>query len=279
MPTRVTAHAGSSVAAIVMLTGAAISPGAIAAADQNRDNQFLALLAKQQIPAVEGIPSLINEAHQVCRAFDAGFSADAIVNAMLDNAYSSDPKERQFDQGRLTRTEGRFMTAAVQAYCPNHQSKLAGVKVDFMPARHQPTYREAGYPLDAPNSEGAVPVSLIGTIPMQINPPDPPQLPEPPPPTAQTLSPPLPIAASPPPKQVPRQPQPQPQAPPQPAQPPAAAPAPAAPPPPAPPPQAPPPPPPKAPAPPPPPPPPPSAPPKPSPPPPKGPPGFVQLAP
>lgn len=278
MSTRVTAHAGSLVTAIVALTGAAILPGAIAAADQNQDNQFLALLAKQQIPAVEGIPSLINEAHQVCRAFDAGFSADAIVRAMLDNAYSTDPKERQFDQGRLTRTEGRFMTAAVRAYCPNHQSKLASVKVNSMPVWNEPTYRGSAYPLNAPNSEGAVPVSLIGMIPGQINTPDPPQLPEPPPPTAQTLSPPLPIAASPPPKQLPRPAQPQ--SPPQPVAPPPAAPPPpvpppAAPPPPVPPPPSapPPPPPPKAP-----PPPPPPAPPKP-PPPPKSPPGFVQLAP
>src|ERR1700728_1954411 len=125
MSTRVTANAGSLAAAIVALTGAAILPGAIAVADQNQDNQFLALLAKQQIPAVEGVPSLINEAHQVCRAFDAGFSADDIMHAMLENAYSADPKERQFDPGRLARTEARFMTAAVGAYCPNYQSKLA----------------------------------------------------------------------------------------------------------------------------------------------------------
>lgn len=291
MSTRVTAHAGSLVAAIVVLASAAILRGAGAAADP-QDDQFLALLAKKDIPALEGVPSLISEAHNVCRALDAGFSADDIVQAMLNNAYSADPSERQFDTGRLTRTETRFISAAVGAYCPYDQGKIASIAGDAMSVWNDPTYRAAAYTSNAPKSAGAVLISLTGMIP-EINPTDPPQIPVPPP-SAATLAPPLPIASPPPPKQVPRQQQPQappqrvvpppeaspnpppPEAPPPPPEAPPPPP-PEAPPPPPPPPEAPPPPPPEPPKAPPPPP-PPSPPPPPPPEPPKAP-GFVRLAP
>ena len=80
MSTRVTAHAGSLITAIVVLASAAILRGATAAAD-SQDDQFLALLAKKDIPALEGVPSLISEAHNVCRALDAGYTVDDVVKA------------------------------------------------------------------------------------------------------------------------------------------------------------------------------------------------------
>jgi hypothetical protein len=282
MATRVSAQAGSLVTAIVVIASAAILCGATAAAD-SQDDQFLALLAKKDIPALEGVPSLITEAHNVCRALDAGYTVDDVVKAMLDNAYSSDPGERNFDQGRLMRTESRFISAAVGAYCPYDQGKIASIMANAMPGWNQPTYRGSAYPPSAPKSAGAVLVSLSRPVP-EISPTDPPQIPAPKPPEAQTLSPPVPIAAPPPPKQVPR-PQ-QPQSPPQQVVPPPEASAPPPPeapppppeaPPPPPPPQAPPPPPPEAP--PPPPPEPPKPPPPPPPAPPSSPPGFVRLAP
>jgi hypothetical protein len=57
------------------------------------------------------------------------------------------------------------------------------------------------------DAHGTVPASLIGAIPEEVTPPNPPQIPAPPPPTAQWLTPPLPIAAPPPPKQPPPPPQ------------------------------------------------------------------------
>ncbi len=206
MSTRVTAHVGSLVTAIVVLTSAAILRGPAATADP-QDDQFLALLAKKDIPALEGVPSLITEAHNVCRALDVGYSVDDIVEAMLNNAYSADPSERQFDTGRLTRTETRFIAAAVGAYCPYDQGKIASIAANAMPGWNDPRYRPAAYTPNVPNSAGAVLVSLIGTIP-EINPTDPPQIPAPPP-SAATLAPPAPIASPPPPKQVPRPQQPQ----------------------------------------------------------------------
>ena len=54
----ITSHAGTLVSAILVLTGAAILRGGAAAADSNQDDQFLALLDQQGIPALEGVPSL-----------------------------------------------------------------------------------------------------------------------------------------------------------------------------------------------------------------------------
>jgi Protein of unknown function (DUF732) len=123
MFTGITTHVGSLVTAIVVLTGAAILQGGAAAADSNQDAQFLALLNRQGIPAESEVPSLIDTAHQVCRSFDAGMSADAVVDAMVNFAYSVNPADRD----RLARTEARFIIAAVEAYCPNDQGKIASI--------------------------------------------------------------------------------------------------------------------------------------------------------
>jgi hypothetical protein len=122
MFTSITTRAGSPVTAIVVLTGAAILRGGAASADSNQDDQFLALLSQQGVPAVSGAPSLIATAHQICRKLDAGMSADALVDALVNNANSVTPGA---DPGRLARTEARFLTAAVEAYCPNDQGKVA----------------------------------------------------------------------------------------------------------------------------------------------------------
>jgi hypothetical protein len=59
MFTGITSHAGTLVTAIVVLTGAAILRGGTAAADPNQDEQFLELLDKEDIPALQNVPSLI----------------------------------------------------------------------------------------------------------------------------------------------------------------------------------------------------------------------------
>ncbi len=119
MFTGITTHAGSLVtAAVVVLTGAAILRGGAAAADSNQDDQFLALLAQEGIPAISGVPELVKTGHQICRNLDAGMSADALVAALVNNANSVTPGA---DPGRLRRTETRFLIASAGAYCPNHQ--------------------------------------------------------------------------------------------------------------------------------------------------------------
>jgi Protein of unknown function (DUF732) len=213
MFTGTTGHSGALISAVVVLTGAAILRGGAASADSNQDDQFLALLDQEGIPALRGVPSLIETAHDVCRTLDAGMSAAGLVDAMVNNAVGIDPGERDYTPGRLARTEARFITAAVGAYCPYDRGKIASLRTN-------PTgWKEPGH-------------SITGDIRPagEIDDPNPPQVPAPPPQAAQIQTPRLPIAAPsapkrppPPPQQVKPPPQ-QPPPPPQQAEPPAAGP-------------------------------------------------------
>src|SRR5271166_6258861 len=150
--TGITSHAGALVTTIVMLTGAAILRDGAAAADSNQDDQFLALLDEEGIHALKNVPSLIYTAHKVCRQLDAGMPADGLVDAMVNRAYSIDPPERQYPPDRLARTEARFITAAVEAYCPYDQSKIASIMANPAPASNESTHRVAAYMHSAVNS-------------------------------------------------------------------------------------------------------------------------------
>src|SRR6185312_2392599 len=108
-----------------------------------QDDQFLALLDQKGIPALSGVPSLIDTAHKVCRKLDAGMSADGLVDLLVNDAYGIDPPERQYASGGLARTEARFITAAVEAYCPRNQGKTASLVVDPTPGSDVSTHRGA----------------------------------------------------------------------------------------------------------------------------------------
>jgi hypothetical protein len=149
MFTGITTPAGSLVVAIVVLTGAAILRGGAAAADPNQDDQFLALLDKEGIPALSGVPNLIATAHDACRALDAGESASTVVDALTNFASKNDPSQ---DIGRYHRTEVRFLRAAVGAYCPYDQGKIASITANPVPGSTEPTHRVAAYTHNAVNS-------------------------------------------------------------------------------------------------------------------------------
>jgi hypothetical protein len=173
--TGITSHAGALVTATVVLTGAALLRGGAAVADSNQDEQFLALLNEEGIPALKGVPSLIHTAHKVCRELDGGMPADTLVNAMVNDAYDIDPPERLYAPGRLARTEARFITAAVEAYCPYDQSKIASIMANSAAGWNEPTQRVAPSTHSAVNSGGDLrePKSL----PDMINTPAPQQEP------------------------------------------------------------------------------------------------------
>ena len=118
MFTGITAHAGYLATAIVVLTGAAILRGGAASADPNQDDQFLALLSQQGIPALSGIPDLIKTAHDVCDELNSGVPTGAVVDEFEDYANSVTPGR---DPGRVHRSAIRFVRASAGAYCPNHQ--------------------------------------------------------------------------------------------------------------------------------------------------------------
>jgi hypothetical protein len=113
-----TTHASYPVTTFVVLTGAAILGGGAASADPSQDDQFLALLSQQGIPALSGIPDLIKTAHDVCGELNSGVPTDAVVAEFEDYANSVTPGR---DPGRVHRSAIRFVTASAGAYCPNHQ--------------------------------------------------------------------------------------------------------------------------------------------------------------
>jgi hypothetical protein len=247
MFTGITGLTSALVTAIVVLTGGAILRGGAAAADSNQDDQysnqddqFLALLDQEGIPALGGAPGLIVTAHHVCGKLDAGMPADRLVDVMVDNAYSIDPRLRRYAPDRLARTETRFISAAVQAYCPADQGKIASIMANPAAGWNEPTQRGSAYTHNAVNSgsdlrepsalgmlnmdgggvaarygddrsdfdaDGTVLASLIGAVPSgEITHPDPPQIPQPPP-AAQIRIPNPPMAPPPPPQQPPPKPQ------------------------------------------------------------------------
>jgi hypothetical protein len=113
-----TTHVGYPATAFVVLTGAAILGGGAASADSNQDDQFLALLSQQGIPALSGIPDLIKTAHDVCGQLNSGVPTSTVVSEFEQFANSVTPGR---DPGRVHRSAIRFVTASAGAYCPNQQ--------------------------------------------------------------------------------------------------------------------------------------------------------------
>src|SRR5260370_11684648 len=146
-------RAGAMATATVILIGAAILRGSTAAADPSQDDQFLASLDQHGIPALENPPSVIDLAHRVCGELDRGRPADGVVEAMTNYAQNNDPRLSQFPRDRLTRTFSRFVTVAVQVYCPVHQDKIASFSAVSAPRINEPTYRVAAYAHSALTSE------------------------------------------------------------------------------------------------------------------------------
>lgn len=224
--------AGAVVTAIAVLADAAILAGATAAADPSQDDKFLTLLGYEDIPAVDNATSLIDTAHKVCGKLDDGMPAGDLVELIRNNGFNENPLARLYPQRRVTKTIDRFINAAVQAYCPYDQGKIASISAQAATASHEPTFRVAAYTPD-----GAAPSLAVGlgTFPSgEVPPSNPPPIPAEPPPAphevapAPRQSPPAPHRAQPAPQQLPPQ---QAESPPQGAAPPQAEPPAAAPPP------------------------------------------------
>ncbi|ORA19393.1 hypothetical protein BST12_17525, partial [Mycobacterium angelicum] len=176
MSSHITSRAACLLATATMLfTGAAIWRSGPAAADPSQDDQFLALLEQLEIPALRNVPSLIVTAHKVCNKLDSGMPVDAVVDALIKNAYEVDPPEQMYPVDRVVRTETRFVIASVEAYCPANQGKIASAS----PTRHvtdMPTTRPQFRSVRAVTlaEDGGYPriVALTGAVsPRQATPP------------------------------------------------------------------------------------------------------------
>jgi Protein of unknown function (DUF732) len=120
--TRITGLADASVGALALLAAAIICAGA-AGADPSQEDQFVALLAQEQIPVTDNVPGLVYRAHQVCGELDRGVSFQAAVDEEVNTAYGENPSLRQVAD-RVRRTAVKFITASVTVYCPSHQGQV-----------------------------------------------------------------------------------------------------------------------------------------------------------
>ena len=122
MRTGITSLADALVGVSVVLT-AAIICAATAGADPSQQDQFLALLEQEQIPAIDNVPALVARAHQICGELDGGTSVQAVVDDEMNSAYGENPALHLYP-ARVRKTAVRFITASVDVYCPSHQGQL-----------------------------------------------------------------------------------------------------------------------------------------------------------
>jgi len=120
--TRITSLADALVGASVVLTAAIICAGA-AGADPSQQDQFVALLQQEQIPAIDNVPALVYHAHEICGELDGGASVETVVTDVMNRAYGDNPALHSFP-ARVRKTAVRFVTASVDVYCPSHQGEL-----------------------------------------------------------------------------------------------------------------------------------------------------------
>jgi hypothetical protein len=106
-----------------VMTAAIICAGAAGADPSQQQDQFLALLQQEQIPAIDNIPGLVYRAHEICGELDGGASVENVVSDEMNSAYGDSPGLHLYPS-RVRRTAVRFVTASVDVYCPSHQGQL-----------------------------------------------------------------------------------------------------------------------------------------------------------
>lgn len=118
MRTGITSLADALASVSVVLAAAVICAGA-AGADPSQDDQFVALLAKEQIPVIDNLPALVTRAHQICAELDGGAPVKAVVREEMNGIFQENPEYHQVS-GRVRRTAVRFVAVSTDVYCPSH---------------------------------------------------------------------------------------------------------------------------------------------------------------
>jgi len=118
----ITSLADVLVGVSVVLITAIICAGA-AGADPSQQDQFLARLQQEQIPAIDNVPGLVYHAHEICGELDGGASVETVVTDVMNRAYEDNPALHSVP-ARVRRTAVKFVTASVDVYCPSHQGEL-----------------------------------------------------------------------------------------------------------------------------------------------------------
>jgi hypothetical protein len=194
-------HLPITVASVALL-GAALLSGSAAAAD-TPDDKFFELLGEKDIPAVDNATSLIETGHKVCTKLDGGMSVNDLVELIRNNGFNENPLARLYPQGRITATIDRFITAAVQAYCPADAGKIASITGYHGRDGRNRSHVVVLTSLINPLPTGEIPPTKPLPVPVQ-QPPAPPEAPAPAP---QQAPPPQPQQPPPPPRHVQQAPQ------------------------------------------------------------------------
>jgi len=111
--------ADALISAAVVLTAAIMCAGAAGADPSEQQDQFLALLEQDEVPAIDNVPALVARAHQICGELDGGASVEAVVKEEMDGMFDENPAYRQ-QFNRIKRTAVRFIAVSAEVYCPGH---------------------------------------------------------------------------------------------------------------------------------------------------------------
>jgi hypothetical protein len=119
--TGIASLADALVSSSVLLTAAIICAGT-ASADpnqQDQQDQFVSLLAQDQVPVMDNLPALVARAHQICAELNGGTPIAAVVNEEMNGIFEDNPSYRQ-QTPRVRRTAIRFIAVSSEVYCPSH---------------------------------------------------------------------------------------------------------------------------------------------------------------
>jgi hypothetical protein len=116
--TGITGLAEALLSVSMVLAPSTMCAGA-AHADPSQQDQFVALLEKDEVPLVDNLPALVARAHQICKELDGGESVYAVVDEEMNGMYDENPAYRQ-EAGRVHRTAIRFIAVSAEVYCPKH---------------------------------------------------------------------------------------------------------------------------------------------------------------
>ncbi|WP_082133968.1 DUF732 domain-containing protein [Mycolicibacter heraklionensis] len=190
---------------------AAVQQISTASADPSQDDQFLAVLQNNQIPAIENVPTVVAAGHTVCRKLDDGMPAANILDGLTNDAFQMDPLLHA-QSARLAATMSRFIAAAVEVYCPGDQSKIASLMVSRAGPSSRPTrlFTVVNYHAttmsgsNTAGTHGAALGSPVGAVATgDMSQPKPPEIPPPKSPKAKIPRSPHVVTKRPPPQQPP----------------------------------------------------------------------------
>jgi len=117
--TVITSLQDALVNASVVLTAAIICAGAASADPSQQQDEFVSLLERDEIPALDNVPTLVARAHQICRELDGGASVYTVVDEEMNGMFEENPAYHQ-EANRVRRTAVRFIAVSAEVYCPSH---------------------------------------------------------------------------------------------------------------------------------------------------------------